>query len=106
MSDDYSEIGETTPTARLQRLPPQQLVRGRNRIAGVTTVVSSPTGRHAPGQASIMDLAGATVDEMEIARRGALIVDYPKVLDFEPGAYQRVRRRISTAVRRRCASRS
>jgi hypothetical protein len=92
-SDDYSEIGEINP----QLIAANAFHRDSayvaiDRIAGVTTVVSSPTGGMLPGHASIMDLAGSTVADMEVARRGALVIDYPKLLDFEPGAYQRVRR--------------
>jgi imidazolonepropionase-like amidohydrolase len=92
-SDDYSEIGEINP----QLIAATAFNRDSayvaiDRIAGVTTVVSSPTGGMLPGQASIMDLAGSSIAEMEVARRGALVIDYPKLLDFEPGAYQRTRR--------------
>jgi hypothetical protein len=92
-SDDYSEIGEINP----QLIAANAFHRNSayvaiDRIAGVTTVVSSPTGGMLPGQASIMDLAGSSTADMEVARRGALVIDYPKLLDFEPGAYQRVRR--------------
>jgi hypothetical protein len=92
-SDDYSEVGEINP----QLIAANAFHRNSayvaiDRVAGVTTVVSSPTGGMLPGQASIMDLAGPTVADMEIARRGALVIDYPKLLDFEPGAYQRTRR--------------
>ena len=92
-SDDYSEIGEINPQLlAFNAFHGHSVYVAINRVAGVTTVVSSPTGGMLPGQASILDLAGSTVAEMEIARRGPLVIDYPKLLDFEPGAYQRVRR--------------
>jgi hypothetical protein len=93
MSDDYSEIGEINPhLLAFNAFHQNSAYVAIDRSAGVTTVVSTPTGGMLPGQASIMDLAGATATDMEIARRGALVIDYPKLLDFEPGAYQRIRR--------------
>jgi imidazolonepropionase-like amidohydrolase len=93
MSDDYSEIGELNPhLLAFNAFHPGSSFVASNRIAGVTTVVSSPTGGVLAGQSAVMALAGATAAEMEVTRHGALIIDYPKLLDFEPGAYQKRRR--------------
>jgi amidohydrolase family protein len=92
-SDDYSDIGEITPQLlAFNAFHVDSAYVAIDRLAGVTTVVSSPSGGMLPGQSAIMGLAGWTAAEMEVARRGALILDYPKLLDFDPGAYQKRRR--------------
>lgn len=93
MSDDYSDIGEITPQLlAFDAFHVDSAYVAIDRLGGVTTIVSSPSGGMLPGQSSIMSPAGWTAAEMEVARRGALILDYPKLLDFDPVAYQRRRR--------------
>lgn len=93
MSNDFSEIGEITPhLLAFNAFHVDSAFVAIDRLAGVTTVVSTPSGGMLPGQAAIMDLAGWTAGEAEVERRGALVLDYPKLLDFESPPYQRRRR--------------
>jgi imidazolonepropionase-like amidohydrolase len=93
MSDDFSEIGEITPhLLAFNAFHIDSAWVAIDRMAGVTTVVSNPSGGMLPGQSAIMSLAGWTAAEMEVERRGALLLDYPKLLDFDAPPYQRRRR--------------
>ena len=93
MSDDYSEIGEITPhLLAFNAFHVDSAYVAIDRTAGVTTVVSSPSGGMLPGQSAIMSLAGWTAGEMAVERRGALVLDYPKLLDFDAPPYQRRQR--------------
>jgi hypothetical protein len=93
MSDDYSEIGEITPhLLAFNAFHIDSAYVAIDRLAGVTTVVSTPSGGMLPGQASVMNLAGWTAAEMEVTRHGPLVLDYPKLLDFDPPPYQKRRR--------------
>lgn len=92
MSDDFSEIGEITPhLLAFNAFHVDSSFVESDRIGGVTTVVSTPSGGILPGQASIMSLAGWTAGEMEITRHGPLVLDYPKLLDFDAPPYRRRR---------------
>lgn len=46
------------------------------RLGGVTTVVSNPGGGLVAGQSAVVDLAGATVDEMLVAGRASMVASY------------------------------
>jgi imidazolonepropionase-like amidohydrolase len=47
-----------------------------NRAAGLTTVVSAPAGGLISGQAAIIDLAGASVEEMLVRPRAAMVASF------------------------------
>ena len=46
------------------------------RLGGVTTVVANPAGGLVSGQSAVLDLAGATVEEMLVRDRAALVASF------------------------------
>lgn len=92
-SDDFSELGEFNPQlSAFDAFHVDSAFVAIARLAGVTAAASSPSGGMLPGQAALMSLAGATADEMQIERRAALLLDYPKLLELDAPAFQRRRR--------------
>jgi imidazolonepropionase-like amidohydrolase len=47
-----------------------------NRVAGITTVLSAPSGGLVSGQAAILDLAGASAEEMIVRERAAMVAAF------------------------------
>lgn len=55
---------------------PRSVLIPVNRAAGLTTVLSAPGGGLIAGQAAIIDLAGASTDEMVVQPRAAMVANY------------------------------
>jgi imidazolonepropionase-like amidohydrolase len=58
------------------------------RAAGVTHVLSRPRGGVVAGQAAVMSLAGWIPEEMEIRRRGALLINFPSQPGFQTRSFE------------------
>jgi imidazolonepropionase-like amidohydrolase len=100
--DAHTILGMTEPTREMEMgaLAPELLIFSSfrtssaripvARVNGVTHILSRPriTGI-IPGQGAIMNLAGWTPEQMEIRRRGALILDYPSLGSLEFSADER-----------------
>jgi imidazolonepropionase-like amidohydrolase len=76
---DTQEVGELNPNAKaFYAINPHSSHVAVTRVNGVTTVLSSPVGGLVSGQASLINLLGATPPEMAIERTAALVVNYPR----------------------------
>ena len=74
---DHDEIGELTPHVRaLTAINPNSVLIPVNRIAGVTTVLASPTNGLFPGTAALINLLGYTPDQMYAGFQG-VILNFP-----------------------------
>jgi imidazolonepropionase-like amidohydrolase len=95
MFDPWSELGlaevgavaATVDTTELGEFKPQ-LVAGTAvnpasahipvvRASGITHVLTAPAGGTIAGQATIMNLAGWTMDEMAVRRSAAMVINWP-----------------------------
>jgi imidazolonepropionase-like amidohydrolase len=77
---DTSELGEMNPNAQaIVAINPHSAHIGVSRVAGVTTVLSLPTGNVISGQAALINLRGATPREMAVVPAAALAVSFPRV---------------------------
>jgi imidazolonepropionase-like amidohydrolase len=96
-------IRETIDTSEIGELNPQLLAFSAfhvesdhvaaTRVTGVTDVLSRPSGATIPGQAAIMSLDGATLEQMAVRRQGAMMIEYPTLLTIDPPDGDRVRPR-------------
>jgi imidazolonepropionase-like amidohydrolase len=69
---DISEVGSFNPNAQaIFALNPHSAHVGVTRVVGITHVASLPTGGIISGQAAIVNLAGWTPPEMQLAGRAA-----------------------------------
>jgi imidazolonepropionase-like amidohydrolase len=76
---DVAEVGSFNPNAQaVFAINPHSAHIGVARVAGVTHVMSSPSGGLVSGQSAIMNLAGWTVPEMTVTPRAALVVNLPR----------------------------
>jgi imidazolonepropionase-like amidohydrolase len=55
---------------------PRSTLIAVTRLGGITTVASRPVTGLIPGQAAVIDLAGATLDEMLVRPRAAMMANY------------------------------
>ncbi len=77
---DTSELGEMSPNAQaIVAISPHSAHIGVTRVAGVTTVLSLPTGNVISGQAALINLRGSTPGEMAVVPSAALAVSFPRV---------------------------
>lgn len=91
-SDDFSDLGDFTPDLMaFTAFHIDSVFVAIARSAGVLHVVASPSGGTLAGQGAVMALAGWTADDMELARHGPLVLDFPKLLNYEAPAYTRRR---------------
>lgn len=84
---EIGSIRETSDTAEIGDMHPQLEAYDAvhpasehipvTRVAGVTTVLSSPMSGVFAGRAALLDLEGATVEEMVLARYAGLTVNIP-----------------------------
>jgi imidazolonepropionase-like amidohydrolase len=74
-------------------LNPRSVLIPVNRAEGVTTVLSAPTGGLIAGQAAVIELAGASVAEMLVRPRAAMMAS------FSPGAAGGARGAVSLRLR-------
>ena len=76
---DISEVGSFNPNAQaFYGIDPHSAHIGVARVAGITTVVSRPTGGIISGQAALMNLAGDTPPKMAVNPRIALVIELPR----------------------------
>jgi imidazolonepropionase-like amidohydrolase len=76
---DISEVGSFNPNAQaFYGIDPHSAHIGVARVAGITTVVSRPTGGIISGQAALMNLAGDTPPKMAVVPKIALVVELPR----------------------------
>jgi len=78
--DDLVEVGQFNPhDVALTAVNPHSEHVAVSRYNGITSVITAPTGGLISGTASMIDLTGWTTDQMEVKRRAALVVNYPRV---------------------------
>ncbi len=76
---DVAEVGSFNPNAKAYYgINPHSAHVGVTRVVGVTHVLSMPSGGIISGQAAIMNLAGWTTPEMQVAPYAALVVNLPR----------------------------
>ena len=75
---DVSETGNFNPNAQaLWGIDPHSAHVGVTRVAGITHVVSRPTGGIISGQAAVINLAGYTAPVMAVDGQSALVIQLP-----------------------------
>lgn len=90
VTNDYNEMGEYTPHllafsafhVESEHIPVA-------RVDGITHTLTVPSGGVIPGQAALMHLYGWSPAEMEIRRRGALVLDFPSLLPLRRSFFGR-----------------
>ena len=71
---DLDEVGEVTPQMEaLSAVNPSSVLIPVTRVAGVTTVLTAPTGGLLPGTAALVRLHGYTPDQMYAGFRGVVL---------------------------------
>ena len=76
-TQDFDEVGEIAPQMlALTAVNPNSALIPVTRVAGVTTVLSVPTGGLMPGTAALIDLHGYTPAQMDAGFRG-VVVEFP-----------------------------
>lgn len=79
-TDDDSEVGDMNPNARaIIAVNPHSAHINVTRVNGITTVMSAPTGGIIAGQGAVINLVGATPNEMAINPAVALVINFPRV---------------------------
>ncbi len=75
---DENEEGDLTPQARaLTAVNPNSAAIPVTRVNGVTTAVTAPSGGLLPGTAALINLFGYTPEQMSVAGRSALVLNFP-----------------------------
>ncbi len=73
-----SEIGEFNPHMRaLVALNVESEILGVTRMSGVTSVVTSPTGGVISGQATLINTAGWTWEDLAVNRTAGIVINLP-----------------------------
>lgn len=76
---DVSEIGSFNPNAKaVYGINPHSAHVGVTRVAGITHVISMPTGGLISGQAALINLAGWTPPAMTVIPQIALVINLPR----------------------------
>ena len=76
---DVSEIGSFNPNAKaIYGINPHSAHVAVTRVAGITHVISMPTGGLISGQAALINLAGWTPPEMTVVPQIALVINLPR----------------------------
>lgn len=82
-TDDDAEIGDMNPNARaIVAVNPHSAHINVTRVNGITAVFTSPTGGVISGQGAVINLVGATPNEMAVNPASALIINFPRVSTF------------------------
>ncbi len=80
---DVAETGNINPNAKaILGLNPNTSHINVTRVAGITMVQSMPRGGIISGQSTIINLNGATQDEMAVRPLYALVVNFPTISTF------------------------
>jgi imidazolonepropionase-like amidohydrolase len=79
-SVDISEVGALNANSKaINGIHPHSAHVNVTRVNGITTVMSAPTGGTIAGQAAVINLNGATPDEMAVIREFGLVINFPRV---------------------------
>lgn len=77
---DTQELGDLNPNAQaIIAVNPHSSHVDVTRVAGVTSVVTMPSGGTISGQAALINLVGTTPREMAVEPTIALVIDYPRL---------------------------
>lgn len=77
---DTQELGEMNPNiAAVWSINPHSSHIAVTRVAGVTSVLSLPSGGVISGQGAFINLAGTSPREMSVVPQAALIIEFPRV---------------------------
>lgn len=95
-TSDYSELGEYMPhLLAFNAIHVESEHIPVARANGITHVLSRPDAGTIPGQAAVVSLGGWSPYEMEIKRNGAMVLEFPSLLQAGggfSGGFSRVRR--------------
>ncbi|PYS84815.1 MAG: amidohydrolase [Acidobacteria bacterium] len=79
-SVDSQELGEINPNiSAIWSINPGSSHIDVTRVAGVTSVLSMPSGGTISGQAAFINLAGSSPREMAVVPQAALVVEFPRI---------------------------
>jgi imidazolonepropionase-like amidohydrolase len=79
-SVDISETGTMNANAKaIKGINPHSSHINVTRVNGITTVMSYPTGGLIAGQAAVVNLNGATQDDMAVVREFGLVINFPTI---------------------------
>jgi imidazolonepropionase-like amidohydrolase len=79
-SVDLAEVGNNNAnTMAIKGINPDSAHINVTRVNGITTVLSAPTGGIISGRAAIIDLNGATPDEMAVVSVYGLVINFPRI---------------------------
>jgi imidazolonepropionase-like amidohydrolase len=77
---DTTELGDYKPQlVAMTAVNPESAHIAVTRAIGITHVITMPSGGVIAGQASVMYLSGWTVDELQLKRHAAMVVDWPSL---------------------------
>ncbi len=80
---DVSEIGNINPNAKaILGLNPHTSHINITRVNGITMAHSMPRGGLISGQSAVINLNGATQDEMAVVPRFGLVINFPQISTF------------------------
>ena len=80
---DISEMGDMNANAKaIVGLNPHSSHINVTRVNGVTTVHSAPTGGVVSGQSAVINLWGASQEQMAIVPTHSLVINFPRVTTF------------------------
>lgn len=97
---DVAEVGDNNANAKaIVGINPHSSHVNVTRVAGITTVLSMPTGGVVAGQAAVINLWGSTQADMAVVPTFALVINFPRVTTF--GGFGQAQIDLSEAVRRR-----
>ncbi len=97
---DVAEVGDQNANAKaILGINPNSSHVNVTRIAGITTVLSFPTGGTIAGQAAVINLWGSTQDQMSVVPTFGLVINFPRVAAF--GGFRFARVDFNELVRRR-----
>ncbi len=78
-TNDTNEVGEVTPHMdALSAVNPNSVAIPITRVAGITTVITEPSGGLLPGTASLINLFGYTPEQMHAGGVKMLILQFPQ----------------------------
>lgn len=79
-SVDLTEVGTMNAnTKALKGIHPHSAHINVTRVNGITTVLSGPTGGLISGQTALINLNGATADEMAVVPVHSLVINFPRI---------------------------
>lgn len=81
---DVAELGDMNANAKaIIGINPHTSHINVTRVNGVTTVLSAPTGGVVSGQSAVINLWGATPEQMAIVPAHSLVINFPRVAGFQ-----------------------